>query len=95
MYYVYILTNNHNTVFYTGMTDDLIRRNQEHQYKIYNGFTKKYNISKLVYFESYQTHEQAIAREKIIKKWKRQYKINAIEEMNPYWSNLLPTLAEA
>lgn len=94
MYYVYILTNCHHTTFYTGMTDDVVRRNIEHQVKKYNGFTKQYNVTKLVYYEAYNNYNDAAHRERLIKKWKREYKINAINEMNPNWLDLVKILTE-
>lgn len=86
---IYILTNKNNTVLYTGVTSDLRKRFYEHQNKIYsNGFTKKYNVSKLVYFEVFSLIEEAIAREKQIKGGSRQKKINLIESINPDWEDL-------
>ena len=93
-YYVYILTKERNSVFYVGVTTDLIRRVYEHKEDLADGFTKKYQIKELVYYEEYDDMETAIAREKIIKKWKRKYKINAIERMNPDWKDLYFDLIE-
>jgi len=87
-YYVYILTRERNSVFYVGVTNDLIRRVYEHKMEIVRGFTKKYNVKILVYYEHFEDIHEAIRREKIIKKWKRRYKINAIERMNPDWKDL-------
>ena len=87
-YYVYILTRERNSVFYVGVTNDLIRRVYEHKEGLVEGFTKKYNIKILVYFEHFENIEDAIAREKVIKKWKRRYKMNAIESLNPEWKDL-------
>jgi putative endonuclease len=87
-YWVYILTNDQDKMFYTGLTDELLRRNFEHKMGIYDGFTKKYRVHKLVYFESLTDFEKAAHRERIIKKWKRAFKIDAIERMNPYWDDL-------
>ena len=95
MYYVYILTDDRNKRFYTGMTDHLLRRNAEHKYGWYNGFTKKYGIHKLVYYEEYLALDAALHREQLIKRWKRAYKINAIEAMNPYWDDLFLQLIPA
>ena len=81
-YYVYILTRERNSVFYVGVTSDLIRRVYEHKMGLVEGFTKKYNIKSLVYYEQFEDIYLAIAREKLIKKWKRQYKINAIESIH-------------
>jgi putative endonuclease len=88
LYFVYILTNDKNRMFYTGLTDDNIRRNAEHKWGLYNGFTKKYSVHKLVYYETHDDHEKAAHREQLIKRWKRQYKINVIEKMNPMWEDL-------
>ena len=78
-YYVYILTNKHNTVLYTGVTNDLMRRVSEHKQKIIKGFTAKYNCDKLVFYEHYFNIDEAIKREKQIKGWKRYKRINLIE----------------
>ena len=87
-YYVYILTNQKNGTLYIGMTNSLERRVFEHKQKLLKGFTLKYGLDKLVYFEQYQYVSDAILREKRMKKWKRQWKINLIEEENPLWNNL-------
>ena len=87
-YYVYILTRARNSIFYVGVTNDLIRRVYEHKMGLVEGFTKKHNIKMLVYYEHFEDINSAIAREKVIKKWKRRYKINAIEGMNPQWKDL-------
>jgi putative endonuclease len=86
-YYVYIITNKSKTL-YVGMTNNLNRRMFEHKNKIIEGFTKKYNIDKLVYFETFTNAYEAIRREKQIKGWLRIKKINLIEEMNPGWNDL-------
>ena len=87
-YFVYILTNKWNTTLYIGFTNDIIRRIHEHRSKKFMGFTKKYNIQKLVYFEKALTAEEAKIREQQLKKWNRQWKINLIEKMNPDWEDL-------
>jgi len=87
-YYVYILTNKHNTVLYTGITNDLKRRVYEHKEKLVDGFTKKYNITKLVYYEVFEDPENAILREKQIKAGSRQKKIGLINSINREWINL-------
>ena len=87
-HYVYILTKDRNSTFYVGVTNDLKRRVYEHKEEIVTGFTKKYNVKKLVYYEIHNDINEAIHREKIIKKWKRKYKIDAIERMNPEWKDL-------
>lgn len=87
-YYLYILTNMKNGTLYIGVTNDLERRMFEHKRKLIDGFSKKYSLDKLVYFETYQYVNDAIKREKNMKKWKRQWKINLIEEDNPNWDDL-------
>jgi putative endonuclease len=87
-FYVYILTNNSNTVVYTGVTNNLIRRVIEHKTSLNEGFTKKYNVKKLVYFELFQDINQAIAREKQIKGYSREKKNNLINSINPEWAEL-------
>ncbi|MEI6267068.1 MAG: GIY-YIG nuclease family protein [bacterium] len=87
-YYVYILSNNSNRVFYTGITSNLVRRVYEHRNKLVEGFTSKYNLSKLVYFEDTASVETALEREKKLKKWRRNFKINLISKTNPDWHDL-------
>jgi putative endonuclease len=91
-FYVYILTNKHNTVLYTGVTNDLKRRVYEHKSKLLEGFTKKYNVNKLVYFEVFQDASSAITREKQIKAGSRQKKIDLIRGMNSEWRDLYEEL---
>jgi putative endonuclease len=86
-YYVYIMANKTRTI-YTGMTNNLRNRVSQHQEKIIPGFTKRYNIDRLVYYESYNNVRDAIAREKQIKGWLRAKKIALIESMNPSWKDL-------
>lgn len=86
-YYVYIMTNKSPTL-YTGVTNDLERRVYEHKQKLVPGFTAKYNITRLVYFEVMQDVHAAIAREKQIKGWLRRKKIALIESVNPGWADL-------
>ena len=86
-YYVYIMTNRSRTL-YTGVTNDLVRRVYEHKQKLIEGFTKKYNITILVYYEATPDIRSAIAREKQIKGWLRRKKIALIESMNPQWRDL-------
>ncbi|NEO57269.1 MAG: GIY-YIG nuclease family protein [Okeania sp. SIO3B5] len=81
------MTNKRNTVLYTRVTNDLIRRIYEHKSKIVEGFTKRYNVNKLVYYEMYEDISQAIAREKQIKAGSRQKKINLINSINPEWKD--------
>ena len=87
-YYIYILTNKRNNVLYTGMTNDLQRRVYEHREKLVGGFTKKYNVYKLVYYEETESIEAALNREKQIKGGSRQKKIDLIEGMNLQWRDL-------
>jgi putative endonuclease len=87
-YYVYILANKHNTVLYTGVTNDLKRRVYEHREKMIDGFTKRYNVSKLVYYEVLDDPENAIIREKRIKAGSRQGKIDLINNLNVEWVDL-------
>jgi len=93
-YYTYIVTNRKNGVLYTGMTNNLIIRTRQHKKKVSKGFTSKYNTDKLVWFEEFQWVWDAIAREKEIKGWKREKKIQLIEALNPEWEDLYPTLLE-
>ncbi len=87
-YYVYIMTNITNTVTYTGVTNDLYRRIYEHKNKLSEGFTAKYNINKLVYYEVCQNVESAVSREKQIKSWSREDKVKLINTMNKDWHDL-------
>ena len=86
--YVYIMTNQHNKVLYTGMTNDLERRVYEHKNKLIKGFTSRYNIDKLVYYEICQDIENTIKREKQIKGWIKKKKETLIESANPEWRDL-------
>ena len=88
MYYVYILTNTYNTVLYIGVTNNLERRLYEHKNKLAEGFTKKYNLHKLVYFDTTTDVRSAIEREKQLKGWARAKKNALIEEVNPDWLDL-------
>jgi putative endonuclease len=87
-YYVYLLTNWNHRVTYVGFTNDLKRRIYEHQNKLVKGFTEKYNVNKLVYFEETSDVAAAIAREKEIKKWRREKKNNLVLKMNLKWKDL-------
>jgi putative endonuclease len=91
-YYIYIMTNNRNTVLYVGVTNDLIRRVYEHKEKLADGFTKKYNITKLVYYEIFEDIENAILREKQIKAGSRQKKVQLINGINREWRDLYDEL---
>lgn len=92
-YFVYILASKKNGTLYIGMTNDLIKRVYEHKNNLVEGFTKKYFVHNLVYYEGYNDVYSAIAREKRLKKWKRQWKINLIEKSNPQWQDLYPQLS--
>jgi len=85
---VYIMTNPGDTVLYTGMTSNLARRVTGHQLKIVEGFTKQYNITKLIYFERFAQVTEALRREKQIKGWLRAKKIELVEKVNPEWADL-------
>ncbi len=87
-FYVYILTNKSNKVLYIGVTNDLERRMYEHKNKMINGFTKKYNLNKLVYFETTSDVRSALEKEKQLKNWHRSWKINLINEFNSEWKDL-------
>lgn len=89
LWYIYIMTNKPQGVIYIGITDNLQERVKEHKLKIYpNSFTAKYNCDKLVYFEEWNDEFEASIREKQFKKWKRDWKIKLIEEMNPSWMDI-------
>ncbi|WNC71220.1 GIY-YIG nuclease family protein [Thalassotalea psychrophila] len=85
---VYIMSNYKNGTLYIGVTSNLPRRIAQHKQKVVDGFTKKYDLNKLVYFEQHSTMENAIYKEKQMKKWNRQWKINKIIEQNPEWLDL-------
>jgi len=92
LYYVYMLASQRNGTLYTGVTSDLIKRVWEHKNKFVDGFTRKHEVHQLVWFEQHEDVEQAILREKQIKKWNRAWKVNLIEAANPYWNDLYPSL---
>ncbi len=92
-FYVYILASDHYGTLYIGVTSDLIKRHWEHKNKVVKGFTEKYNVYKLVYYERHETAESAITREKQMKAWKRDWKIRLIEQDNPHWLDLSQNLA--
>jgi putative endonuclease len=87
-YYVYMLTNKANKVLYIGVTNDLERRMFEHKNKLVDGFTKKYNLNKLIYYEVTGDVLSALEREKQLKNWHRDWKINLINKFNPEWRDL-------
>ena len=87
-YYVYVLTNKSNKVIYIGVTNNLERRMFEHKNKLVEGFTKRYNLTKLVYYEVTEDVESAIKREKQLKNWHRDWKISLVNQLNPEWEDL-------
>ncbi len=87
-YYVYILASGKNGTFYIGVTDNLVRRVWEHKNNLVKGFTEKYGVHELVYYEQHQNINDAILREKQMKKWKRYWKMKLINKFNPEWSDL-------
>jgi putative endonuclease len=91
-FYVYMLASRKHGTLYIGITNDLIRRTYQHKSKAVRGFTKRYDVHKLVYFEIFDDPLSAIGREKQLKKWKREWKIQLIEEKNPEWVDLSHTL---
>jgi putative endonuclease len=91
-YYVYILASKRCGTLYIGVTSDLVKRVYEHKNKLVEGFTKRYDVHLLVYYEETSNVESAIAREKQLKKWNRQWKINLIEQTNPNWNDLYTDL---
>lgn len=90
-YYVYMLSSYRGTL-YVGVTNELVRRVEEHRLKVVDGFTKRYNVTRLVYYEATEDIRSAIAREKQIKGWVRTKKVALIESMNPYWKDLAEEL---
>jgi putative endonuclease len=92
-YYVYLLASDKYATLYLGVTNDIIRRVHEHKSKAVAGFTKRYSVDRLVWFEIYDDAITAIAREKDLKKWRRNWKIRLIEESNPHWLDLYPEIA--
>jgi len=87
-YYVYILSNKHHTVLYTGFTNDLGRRVEEHKLKVVKGFTARYNCNELLYFEEFTDMDEAMHREKQLKRYKRSWKEDLITSINPNWRDL-------
>ena len=87
-FFVYILSNKQKGVLYIGVTSNLIKRVYEHKQKAIEGFTKRYNVTKLVYMEESNNPNDAIAREKQLKNWHREWKVNLIESINPAWDDL-------
>ena len=91
-FYVYILCSRRNGTLYIGVTNDLIRRVYQHKGKFVQGFTKQYDVDKLVYYTCFDTAEAAILYEKKLKKWNRKWKLDLIEQMNPEWKDLYDEL---
>ncbi|MBH5402087.1 GIY-YIG nuclease family protein [Bradyrhizobium sp. CNPSo 4010] len=92
-YYVYLLASKKYGTLYIGVTNDIVRRIYEHKSKIAAGFSKRYSVDRLIWFEIYDDPVTAIAREKELKKWRREWKIRLIEEKNPQWIDLYPQIA--
>ena len=89
---VYILASKRNGTIYIGVTSDLVKRVWEHKNNVMEGFTKKYQVHRLVWFESHDNMESAIVREKRLKDWKRKWKLDLIEAHNPEWEDLYPKI---
>ena len=87
-YFVYMLASGRHGTLYVGVTNDLARRVYEHKTRIFKGFTSRYDVNRPVWYEAYEQITDAIAREKELKKWRRDWKIRLIEEMNPEWEDL-------
>jgi putative endonuclease len=94
-YFVYILASKKNGTLYIGVTNNLLNRIHQHNTKQVKGFTEKYSVNHLVYFEQYRNIGDAINREKQMKRWKRQWKINLIKKDNPQWNDLSEKLSES
>jgi len=92
VFYVYILSSVNNRVLYIGITSDLIKRVWQHKNKQVEGFTKKYNVDRLVYYEVFDDPKNAIKREKNMKEWKRIWKVELVEKDNPEWKDLYESL---
>jgi putative endonuclease len=93
VFYVYIMTNRMYGTLYVGVTNDIVRRAWEHREALVGGFTKKYGLKLLVYYEEFQSISDAIHREKRLKHWNRAWKMALIEKTNPNWDDLYPSLA--
>lgn len=89
---VYIMANRRNGTLYVGVTSDLIKRVWEHRSDFVAGFTQKYSVHRLVYYEQHQTMDTAITREKRLKRWRRAWKLELIEKINPNWNDLWPAI---
>jgi putative endonuclease len=93
-FYVYILCSKRNGTLYVGVTSDLVKRIYEHKNNLVEGFTKKYSVHRLAWYETHESAESAITREKQIKKWKRVWKLKMIEQNNPDWNDLFGNLCK-
>ena len=93
MYWVYILASRRHGTLYIGVTSDLVRRVYEHKNKLIKGFTSQYGVARLVWFEGYDDPTSAITREKELKKWRREWKVNLIEQDNPNWDDLYESIS--
>ena len=91
--YVYLLASRKQGTLYVGVTNDLVRRVAQHQQKTLPGFTQRYDVSRLVWFECYEGPTEAILREKELKKWRRDWKVALIEKENPDWRDLYPEIS--
>jgi putative endonuclease len=91
--HVYLLASDRNGTLYIGVTNDIVRRVCEHKSKVVPGFTKRYAVDRLVWYEIYEDPTSAITREKELKKWRREWKIRLIEEQNPQWIDLYPQIS--
>jgi putative endonuclease len=94
MFFVYLLSNKKYGTLYIGSTNDLLRRMWEHRNKVVPGFTNRYDVIRLVWFEPHESFEAVRLRERQIKKWRRDWKINLIERENPHWIDLYPSLTQ-
>lgn len=94
-YYVYMLTNQHSNVLYIGVTNNLVRRVYEHRHHLVDGFTKRYHVDKLVYYETTSDIAAAITREKQLKGWTRAKKDALVASLNPQWKELLPEVGDS
>jgi putative endonuclease len=94
-FYVYILCSKRNGTLYIGATSNIVKRIYEHKQGVMKGFTKRYNVHRLVWYEKHETVESAITREKQLKKWNRSWKIRLIEEQNSQWNDLYEKLCES
>ena len=92
-YYVYILANRIGGTLYVGVTSDLVKRVYQHREKLAKGFTQRYGVDRLIYYEAFGEVSAAIQREKQIKRWNRAWKVQLIEEKNPNWDDLYPLIA--